>query len=111
MKRLYLLCKVKVMPVIDVPAAVDKTVTTNIAFQEDESVNQMATDEQPIDAQRRIDESILLLNDANGEHVDLVDDDNELSKESILELETKKTNENEIKYEDVESSDSDKNYH
>ena len=31
-------CKVKVRPVIDVPAVVDKTATTNIAFQEDELV-------------------------------------------------------------------------
>ena len=63
-------CKVKARPVIDVPPAVDKTVTTNIAFQEDELVNQMLIAEQPIDAQRSIDESSLLLNDADGEHVD-----------------------------------------
>ena len=43
-------CKFKARPVIDVPAAVDKTVTTNIAFQEDELVNQMLVAEQPIDA-------------------------------------------------------------
>ena len=32
-------CKVKAKPVIDVSTAVDKIATTNIAFQEDESVN------------------------------------------------------------------------
>ena len=61
-------CKVKARLIIDVPAAVDKTVTTNIAFQEDEFVNQMLVAEQPMDAQRSIDESSLLLNDADGEH-------------------------------------------
>ena len=78
-------CKVKARIVIDVPADVDKTVTTNIAFQEDELVNQMLVAEQPIDAQRSIDESSLLLNDVDGEHVDLVEDDNELSEEPLLE--------------------------
>ena len=78
-------CKVKARPIIDVPTAVDKTITTNIAFQEDELVNQMLVAEQPIDAQRSIDESSLLLNDANGEHVDLAKDDNELSEEPLLE--------------------------
>ena len=46
--------KFKARPVIDVPAAVDKIVTTNIAFQEDELVNQMLVAEQPIDAQGSI---------------------------------------------------------
>ena len=101
-------CKVKARPVIDVPAAVDKTVTTNIAFQEDELVNQMLVAEQPIDAQ---DESSLLLNDADGEHVDLVEDDNELSEELLLESETEETDENESEDEDVESSDTDSDYH
>ena len=105
------LCKVKARPVIDVPAAVDKTVTTNIAFQEDELVNQMLVAEQPIDAQRSIDESSLLLNDTDGEHVDLDEDDNELSVEPLLESETEETDENEIEYEDVESSDTDSDYH
>ena len=104
-------CKVKARPVIDVPAVVDKTVTTNIAFQEDELVNQMLVAEQPIDAQRSIDESSLLLNDADGEHVDLAEDDNELSEEPLLESETEETDENEIEYEDVESSDTDSDYH
>ena len=104
-------CKVKARPVIDVPAAVDKTVTTNIAFQEDELVNQMLVAEQPIDAQRSIDESSLLLNDADGEHVDLAEDDNELSEELLLESETEETDENESEDEDVESSDTDSDYH
>ena len=104
-------CKVKARPVIDVLAAVDKTVTTNIAFQEDELVNQMPVAEQPIDAQRSIDEYSLLLNDADGEHVDLAEDDNELSEEPLLESETEETDENEIEYEDVESSDTDSDYH
>ena len=104
-------CKVKARPVIDVPAAVDKTVTTNIAFQEDELVNQMLVAEQPIDAQRSIDESSLLLNDVDGEHVDLAEDDNELSEEPLLESETEETDENEIEYEDFESSDTDSDYH
>ena len=104
-------CKVKARPVIDVPAAVDKTVTTNIAFQEDELVNQMLVAEQPIDAQRSIDESSLLLNDADREHVDLAEDDNELSEEPLLESETEETDENEIENEDVESSDADSDYH
>ena len=104
-------CKVKARLIIDVPAAVDKTVTTNIAFQEDELVNQMLVAEQPIDAQRSIDESSLLLNDADGEHVDLDEDDNELSEEPLLESETEETDENEIEYEDVESSDTDSDYH
>ena len=105
------ICKVKARPVIDVPAAVDKTVTTNISFQVDELVNQMLVAEQPIDAQRSIDESSLLLNDADGEHVDLAEDDNELSEEPLLESETEETNENEIEYEDIESSDTDSDYH
>ena len=71
----------------------------------------MPIDEQPIDAQRSIDESSLLLNDVDGEHVDLAKDDNELSEEPILESETEEIDENEIEYEDVESSDSDSNYH
>ena len=104
-------CKVKARPVIEVPPAVDKTVTTNIAFQVDELANQMLVVEQPIDAQRSIDESSLLLHDADGEHVDLAEDDNELSEEPLLELETKDTDENEIEYEDVESSDIDSDYH
>ena len=98
-------CKVKVRPVIDVPTVVDKTITTNIAFQEDELVNQMLVVEQPIDAQRSIDESSLLFNDADREHVDLAEDDNELLEEPLLESETEETDENEIKYEDVESND------
>ena len=77
-------CKVKARPVIDAPAAVDKTVTTNIAFQEDELVNQMLVAEQPIDAERSIDQSSLLLNDVDGELVDLAEDDNELSEEPLL---------------------------
>ena len=77
--------KVKARPVIDVPSTVDKTITTDIAFQEDELVNQMLVAEQPIDAQRSIDESSLLLNYVNGEYVDLAEDDNELSKEPLLE--------------------------
>ena len=93
------------------PADVDKTVTTNIAFQEDELVNQMLVAEQPIDAQRSIDESSLLLNDADGEHVDLAEDDNELLEEPLLESKTEETDENEIEYEDVESSDTDSDYH
>ena len=93
------------------PADVDKTVTTNIAFPEDELVNQMLVAEQPIDAQRSIDESSLLLNDADGEHVDLAEDDNELSEEPLLESKTEETDENEIEYEDVESSDTDSDYH
>ena len=105
------LCKVKAKPVIDVLATVDKTVTTNIVFQADKSVNQMHIDEQPNDAQRSIDESGLLLNDVDKEHVDLAEDDNELSKEPMLESETEETYENEIKYEDVESSDSDSDCH
>ena len=104
-------CKVKARPVINVSAAVDKIVTTNIAFQEDELVNQMLVAEQPIDAQRSIDESSLLLNDADGEHVDLAEDDNELSEEPLLKSETEETDENEIEYEDVESSDNDSDYH
>ena len=104
-------CKVKARPVIDVPASVDKTVTTNIAFQEDELVNQMLVVEQPIDAQRSIDESSLLLNDADGEHVDLAEDDNELSEELLLESETEETDENGSEDEDVESSDTDSDYH
>ena len=104
-------CKVKARPVIDVLATVDKTVTTNIAFQEDELVNQMLVAKQHIDAQRSIDESSLLLNDADGEHVDLAKDDNELSEEPLLELETEETDDNEIEYEDVESSDTDSDYH
>ena len=80
--------KVKAKPVIDVIVVVDKTVTTNIAFQEDESINQMPIDKQPIDAQRSIDESSLLLNDAHGENVDLAEDDSELSEEPILEQKT-----------------------
>ena len=87
-------CKVKATPVIDVPAAVDKTVTTNIAFQEDELVNQMLIAEQPIDAQISIDESSLLLNDVDGEQIDFAEDDNELSEEPLLELETEETDEN-----------------
>ena len=71
----------------------------------------MPIDEQPIDAQRSIDESSLLLNDVDGEHVDLAKDDNELLEEPILESETEEIDENEIEYEDVESSDSDSNYH
>ena len=104
-------CKVKARPVIDVPAAVDKTITTNIAFQEDELVNQMLVAEQPIDAQRSIDESSFLFNDADGEHVDLDEDDNELSEEPLLESEIEETDANEIEYEDVQSSDTDSDYH
>ena len=78
------------MPIIDVPAAVDKTVTTNIAFQEDDLVNQMLVAEQPIDAQRSIDESSLLMNDADGEHVDLAEDENELSEEPYLSQKQKR---------------------
>ena len=107
----FAVCKVKARPVIDVPAAVDKIVTTNIAFQEDELVNQMLVAEQHIDAQRSIDESSLLLNVADGEHVDLAEDDNELLEEPLLESETEETYENEIKYEDVESSDTNSDYH
>ena len=103
--------KVKPKPVIDVPTAVDKIVTTNITFQEEELINQMLVAKQPIDAQRSIDESSLLLNDADGEHVDLVEDDNELSEKPLLESETEETDENEIEYEDVESSDTDSDYY
>ena len=71
----------------------------------------MLVAEQPIDAQRSIDESSLLLNDADGEHVDLAEDDNVLSEEPLLESETEETYENEIEYEDVESSDTDSDYH
>ena len=71
----------------------------------------MHIDEQPNDAQRSMDESGLLLNDFDKEHVDLAEDDNELSKEPMLESETEETYENEIKYEDVESSDSDSDCH
>ena len=108
---LLAVCKVKARPVIDVLATIDKTVTTNIAFQEDELVNQMLVAEQPIDSQRSIDESSLLLNDADGEHVDLAEDDNELYEEPLLESETVETDVNEIEYEDVESSDTDSDYH
>ena len=104
-------CKVKARPVIDVPTAVDKTVTTSIAFQEDELVNQMLVAKQHIDAQRSIDESSLLLNDSDGEHVDLAEDDNELSEEPLLESETEETDENEIEYEYVESCDTDSDYY
>ena len=107
----FVVCKVKARSVIDVLSAIEKTVTTNITFQEDELVNQMLVAKQHIDAQRSIDESSLLLNDADGEHVDLDEDDNELSKEPLLESETEETNENEIEYEDVESSDTDSYYH
>ena len=71
----------------------------------------MLVAEQPIDEQRSIDESSLLLNNADGEHVDLAEDDNELSEEPLLELETEETNENEIEYEDVEPSDTNSDYH
>ena len=71
----------------------------------------MLVAEQPIDAQTSIDESSLLFNDADGEHVDLVEYDNELSEEPLLESETEETDENEIEYEDVESSDTDSDYH
>ena len=50
----------------------------------------MLVAEQPIDAQRSIDESSLLLNDADGEHVDLDEDDNELSKEPLFKSESRR---------------------
>ena len=46
--------------------------------------------EQPIDVQRSIDESNLLLNDADGEHVDLAEDDNELTEEPLFESENRR---------------------
>ena len=45
----------------------------------------MPIDKQPIDAQRSINESSLLLNDAHGENVYLAEDDSELSEEPRLE--------------------------
>ena len=90
-------CKVKARLMVDVPHTVEKIVDGNSAFQEDEPFNLQQTE-----ASITIDESGPL-NDVNGDLVQLVDDESEISDDPILKSELEDESEDEY----VEADDSD----
>ena len=91
------MCKVKARTMVDVLDTIEKTIDGNTTFKEDKSLNV-----QLIEASIMIDESGPL-NDINGELVEFVDDEAEISNDPILDSEL----EDESEDEDVEADDSD----
>ena len=89
-------CKVKARIMVDVPNTIEKTINSNITFQEDEPFIVQLNE-----ASIMIDESGPL-NDVNGELVEFIDDEAEISDDPILESKL----EDESEDEDVEVDDS-----
>ena len=88
--------KVKARIMVDVPNTIEKTINGNIAFQEDELFIVQLNE-----ASIMIDE-LGPLNDVNGELVEFIDDEAEISDDLILESEL----EDESEDEDAEVDDS-----